>query len=529
MVVNKYFVLRKYLILIITLFFSYPVFSAGISLDIKKTEYLNAVISTVDSSLPDIESVVPGYKPTKINRHKILINNFHGDKKDEFALGYALGEVLRFDVSSYAGDKLYMPGYYLFARDWNAVFYHVNNKNSLAGIDQLAKMWGVNYAVSGTIKIIEGKYKWKLNIIEVNSNKIVNSKNWEGGLSNISYALNQARKHILLTFLGNNAKGTGMFSMSSINDFDSLEKYGEFLVYRLDNDFEAVSARALELWESGFRKPAVGVSLMHKLTPRKDTPDFYGNMMSSIENAFDHPHLKTLNLYKRAYHDTGTRRKFYIDKLSQLVEAHPDDPIMLISLAWILAKRGYELKAFALTNEVISRWPELHRGWEVASSAAFKYSWFIRGNDYWKDVSVKAKQQFLALQKLADVAAENCYSASGGHPTCIIAKMLAQNGYSYELLQLFNEIIEIEPHNYYAYSIPLDFSARKWGGSVKKQEYILEKARLNNPDADWVEDMRKELAPDVKVPTSPILVFMLIIIALIVLFVGFILYRKMND
>ena len=529
MVVKNYFILRNYLILMIILLVSCPVYSAGFSHNIKKIEYLNAVLSTVDSPLPDIESVVPGYKPTKKIRYKILINNFHGDKKNEFELGYALAEVLRFDVSTYAGDKLYMPGYHLFARDWNAVFHNVNDKNSMSGITQLAKMWGVNHAVSGSIKIIEDRYKWKLDIIDVSSNKIISSKNWEGNLSNISFALAQARKYILIMFLGNNAKGIGTFSISSINDFDSLRKYGEFLVFRLNNDFEAISERAFELWESGFRKPAIGVSLMHYLLPKEDASNQYSSVLTSIENSFEHPHIKSLNLYLRAYYDTGENREFYIDNLSQLVEAHPDDPTMLLSLALIFAKRGYELKAFTLTNEIITRWPELHRGWVVASTTAFKYSWFIRGSDYWKDVPTNAKQQFSELKKLAGLAAENCYLASGGHPTCIISKMLALNGYSYELVQLFNEIIEIEPNNYYAYRIPLNFSARKWGGSVQKQEYILEKARLNNPDADWVEDLRKKFAPDVKEHTSPVMVFMLTILAFVAFVIGFIVYKKMND
>ncbi len=105
--------------------------------------------------------------------------------------------------------------------------------------------------------------------------------------------------------------------------------------------------------------------------------------------------------------------------------------------------------------------------------------------------------------------------------------MLTQRGYTYELRKLFKYTTELEPHNSRPYDIALNFYSKKWGGSNRAQKQLLELAIKNNPNSEWVEEIRKKWAPNISISSSSPYIW---ILALLIfgLIIAFFIYRRNN-
>ena len=261
----------------------------------------------------------------------------------------------------------------------------------------------------------------------------------------------------------------------------------------------------------------------------KSDPGFYGRILASISAEMKHSHIQALAALKGRKYEKDSRSGVHIGKLKSLIQENPDDPNLLISLAWLFSDNDDEIKAMSLVYELIAKWPELHRSWLVSSNTLYRYSWTIRGTKYWRDIPDKKKRYFRVLQRLSGIASDNCYSISDGNPACVISKMTIQSGYSSELMDFFHEAIQVEPHNRIPYNIALNFSARKWGGSDKAQQYVLEQAIKNNPDVGWTDEIRERWAPELSLPIPSFVKLLIIILLIIILVVAYFIYRKYSE
>lgn len=492
----------------------------AISGEIMQQEFFNYLDNVITIDIPKITSVVPGYIQTHNKSTKLIIGNFTGDTENDRKFGYALGEVLRYDISLVAGSQLYMPGYHLYHKDSYVALNDLNNSiDNLQSIKRIANLWSIYTAVVGNIKISKNNFQWEVKIIDLKSDVTQNTHQWSGKLQNLTATINDVRQYILFHFLGKKESLHALDQVSGVNNYADLKAYGEFIIQKKDIHSDLVLNLALNAWNDGLRLPYVGMTLLRNLKPVDKDPHYYKNKMDEVANHFHHPNIQGLNASRQGDNGRFGFQEHNIKKLQSLVKSNPNNPGLMLSLADLLAESNHKLSAISVSKEILKKWPDLYRGWLSMGYSLKKYAWQLRGFSYWRYVPEKEKQQFQALMLLYGKASDNCYSITSGHSSgCIINKMSSLASYSQQLMVLFEEAVAIAPHQRGVYSVPLHYSAPKWGGGLDVQRYILEQAKKNNPDAKWIEEIRKKSAPDVDLFWTPTLVWS--VLFLIIAFAG---------
>ncbi len=527
---KKYKIILISAILLIFQFHGSLVSASSLTDNLTRQEFTNSLYQIINTDLPEMDEIIPDYRSTNLYLNSLFITNFYTSNKskssDAKALSYALGEVLRYEVSSEATKQLYMSGYHLYYRDSEYLFKHSKDKKDfLKRTKKLAKIWSINNIATGNFQLTNNKYSWTIELINLKQNKITASRQWQGKLNDLPNALIEAKYFILSKLLNDSKQFKNNKLIFDIKNYDTLKTYGEFIIQKSTRDKDSLLEYATNIWESGLKLPAIGVAIIQSLHYTKKNSSYYEKIMYQTVSHFKHPHIKALHALLHGIDGDYADRDEHITTLKNLILDYPDDPTLMISLANLLSETAHELPALTISTEAIIRWPGLHRAWAATSQSIFRYSWVIRGTEYWRNVPKNSKREFRQLQQLSSKAADNCSSIITRHPLCSISKMLTQRGYTYELRKLFKYSTELEPHNNRPYDIALNFFSKKWGGSDQAQKRVLELAIKNNPNSEWVEELRKRWAPNISTSSSSLYIWIVVLLG-IGLLIAFLIYRR---
>ena len=192
-----------------------------------------------------------------------------------------------------------------------------------------------------------------------------------------------------------------------------------------------------------------------------------------------------------------------ITKMKKLMQENPDDASIAINLAGAIVDNGNSVEAITVLLEAVERWPQNYRAWWSLGWAVNKHAWQVRGNSFWRDVPERAKTRFKSLAILSDKILDQALKLNDRSPglwNMKINTLGSIDGFSNEILEVFDKAVLIAPQNRSVYSSALNYSGQNWGGSVKARRHIIETAEKNNPDAVWPEVMRNRHIGDFERP-----------------------------
>jgi tetratricopeptide (TPR) repeat protein len=192
------------------------------------------------------------------------------------------------------------------------------------------------------------------------------------------------------------------------------------------------------------------------------------------------------------YKAIGTLRKDMIKRLQTLVKENPNDSTVIANLAELLNDDGRYLEAIALCEEAVKRWPDRYRVWWAAAYILDSYASDVRGIKFWSEVPPKGKRMWRPLRDLAYRAVNRAIELHPYVSNLWVEKINAIAAYSEEMMTCFYKAIEYGPNNKRAYRAGLNYTLPQWGGSVKAQQEVWNLAVKNNPNAPWLEELRRE-------------------------------------
>lgn len=490
-------------------------------LEVRKADYIRQLYAVIQEDIQDVTDTIPGYSYRDIKVPGLLVGDITGRTEEEVDAGYAIADMVRYELTKLNSEYLYVPTYHFYYRDRDAISKIYHDKEVNEQIKALSALWGIENYTVGSISINEDVISLDLDIY---TRQAVLHKQWNGNKNDLIGSIPTLCQSVLTSI--DNQSGLTPSRDDYPGDFESLVKYGEFVRALSIENREALLADAQALWDAGYKYPAVGVKILTSLSPAFSEEHKFENSMWDVNSSLDHPHVHALYNQMMAFNGANRDRARYLNDLKRLASRYPYDPTMLSSVSRILAGKGNEPDAIGVSINLLSRWPDSHRSWNEMANSLFQYSWYIRGNGYASTVSSDQWRQFNALQRLAYEAAENCEYIAKGHAICLLDKIILANGYSDELYDLFVEAVKMEPYNQYIYSNMLTFASPKWGGSLEMQATILEIARNHNPDAKWVEDIRERWAPGVSAPISVMTIFAIVFLVILSLLAVFIIRNK---
>lgn len=117
----------------------------------------------------------------------------------------------------------------------------------------------------------------------------------------------------------------------------------------------------------------------------------------------------------------------------------------------------------------------------------------------WRDVPEHAKDKFKTLTYLADQATDAALTlnpASGQLWNLKMSNLGSVNGFSEELLEVFDKAATLAPKDGGIYETALNFSTEQWHGNPEARRHIIELAMKNNREQAWPSTMRKHFIAD---------------------------------
>ena len=189
--------------------------------------------------------------------------------------------------------------------------------------------------------------------------------------------------------------------------------------------------------------------------------------------------------------------------LKNLLKEQPNDPTLIVVLADALVNNGNSLEGIATLLEAVEHWPNFYRAWWSLGWALNKHSWQVRGDSMWRDVPEKAKKEFQTLSLLANLAIDEALTLnplSAALWNLKINTLGAADGYSDELMGVFEKAVKLAPKEQSIYKNALNYSAKKWYGTAEARRHIIELAIQNNPEESWPVILRNRHLVDFEPP-----------------------------
>ncbi len=72
----------------------------------------------------------------------------------------------------------------------------------------------------------------------------------------------------------------------------------------------------------------------------------------------------------------------------------------------------------------------------------------------------------------------------------------SRDGFTDEIIELFDRAVEVGPTNRLPYDVAIIYADNRWGGNPTARNHIIKTAEKNNPDAPWGEAMKRDNAED---------------------------------
>lgn len=463
------------------------------------------VRSELEDVLYPFTSVVPGYQRPAVSAPRIAVAEFRVSSDELLSWSQAISEILRYRIQYVPDVRLYMPAPYNTYLDAQA--NAVTGRALLTGysaFQNLNKALGIDLVLTGSVAFNGNEFALTAELVDAVNEGRTLQREWHfppEDLPAVLISISEWVYHSLGVELTPK-------QLAYIQDKKSLDR-------------QAIDDFVLHYSELQVLKGPLKRDKVNQL--QRQYPNFILLAMYALQNRVYANNLdeayKNLELYEslRSVHrgNAGIELESYrmmeigvlpkhevaarINGLKNLVKENPQDPTIMINFADALVKNGSTLEGIATMLEAVERWPNYYRAWWSLGWALNQHAWQLRGNSMWRDVPERAKEKFKILSHLSDLAIDEALALNPRNADLWelkISTLGSIDGFSQELMEVFDRAVQIAPKEKGIYDNALNFAAQKWGGTSEARVHIIELASKNNPEAAWPGVMRHQNISD---------------------------------
>jgi len=483
------------------------------------TPSLHSQIETaLEQKLPAPDRFIEHWRGGAADVPRLLVADFEQTGFDNANYGAAIGGVWRFDLGQslakiYSADT---SGYYIDVR------LEQRSRASERGVDaarRVAQRLGISYWLTGSVAEDPDKRVR----ISVTGGRLADdlraSETWSGRRDEIFDGLRIACKKALRTLAFPEIDvACGVGKGASAADLHEAALWLE-RTRRLGGDAWSNEARAFYA-----SRPKFGPAQL--IQSRTWTTGFYREKDNLAYDGFVAEHAGNITLQRWGQHrlaetletSLGAR---HLSALAGLVASAPGNPQPYIDFASALAGTRYlympsqgkpgemwhiapssrdphppYVAAVVVAAEAARRWPENYRVQWVLAAALDQIASNIRGTSFWKDLPADTRRRHVALRSLAGEALDRAMAQQPYVVDLWKIRLDHAGGKPEALMEVFRRAVVLAPNDAMLYTKAMNYANPQWGGTPAMREEIYETARARNPGADWVDDMRKNWAPD---------------------------------
>ncbi len=458
-----------------------------------------------------ISRVIPGYQ-RPINRvPRFSVTEFRVTSNELHTWSQAIAETLRYRIQYAPKVRLYMPAPYSIYDD-----AQVDNGperpllTARKHFQNLNRTLGIETVLTGSISKTENQFNLTTELLDVTSGNIILQTNWQFTWEELPGVLIEITQWVYL------ALGIGLSEdeLDYIRDESTLsllalqsfvQEYAKILVLEPTPKRELIDQ--LQTQHPRFALLAAYVISNRSFAQNLDEAYEYIELYERLRKLNPKNAGIELDTYKALDISVMPKHKVAakIKDMHTLVIENPHDPTMMIELATALLENGASLEGITVMLEAAQRWPENYRVWWTLGWAVNRHAWQVRGNSFWRDVPERAKDQFKALTPLADQIIDQALTLNSHNQrlwNMKINSLGSINGFSDELLEIFDKAVAEGPELKQIYSSTLNYSSKNWRGTPQARRHIIETAEKNNPDASWPKQMRNRYIDDFNRPIT---------------------------
>ncbi len=456
------------------------------------------------AELYQMTSVAPGYRRPARNAPRFAVGDFRVDDESLKDWSQAIAEILTYRIQYAPGARLYMPAPYY--RHIDAGINSETDKPLLtqsADFSRLRQSLGIDYVLTGEFSRGENDVL-RVELVATGNGEVRAKKGWRFASERLPEVLILVSKWVYES-LGVKLSPEEIAYLEDRNtlDYEAIEAFADNYgaIIRLEGRMKA--NKVGQLLEAHPDLPLLAVYAMHTRATPRDLDEAYRDLEANktIRERFSPNAGVALESYRAIHPETLPKHDVSrnLDSLAKLVVANRQDPTFMINFADALIANGDAFKGLSVLLEAVDRWPRQYRAWWSLGWALNQLAWQIRGDSYWRDVPEQAKTEFTRLSEFADRAIDRALALNPRHPNLWgmkINTLGSRDGYTDELLETFDLAVAEAPHHRMIYANALHYSTANWGGHAAARLHILDTAEKNNPDAPWLEEMRKRHVMD---------------------------------
>lgn len=156
---------------------------------------------------------------------------------------------------------------------------------------------------------------------------------------------------------------------------------------------------------------------------------------------------------------------------------------------------GTHSASLALALAIYRNAPDSYRSLWIMGYALERYGLMIRGWNPWQDVPEVGQRGFPVFIRWADKFDKATLRL---HPDADIVwtnHMVATALNGGDWVPIFEQAVEIGPHNPWIYDTAMNYALPQWGGDEELRQRIAAEALARNPDAQWAKTLPTRVHP----------------------------------
>lgn len=457
------------------------------------------------NELYPISKVIPGYQRPANIVPGLAVAEFRIVDNELHAWSQAISETLRYKIQYTPKVRLYMPSPYFThidaqlddgpSRPLLTARNHFRNLNQSLGIETV---------LTGSVSKTENQFHLTTELLDAVSGNEIFRTDWQFTGEELPDTLMSITEWVYLSLgvqLSENelayVRDESTLSQTALQSF--VQEYANII--SLEPPLKRDLIHILHAKHPEFALLAAYAATNR--TPAQNLDEAYKKIALNERLRERHSPNAGIELDTYKMLDIGVMPKYEvaatIRNMQRLVVENSHDPSILIELGSALLANGSSIDGIAVMLEAVERWPDNYRTWWTLGWAINRHAWQVRGNSFWRDVPENAKVQFKSLTPLANQIIDRALSLNSHNPRLWNMKINSVgsiNGYSDEILTIFDKAVKTGPELEKIYSSALNYSSQNWKGNAKARRYIIETAEKNNPGAPWPKRMRNRHADD---------------------------------
>ena len=454
-----------------------------------------------------VTSLLPGYHRPINTQPKFAVAEFRLNNDKDYFFSRILADFLRTRIQFVPNSPLYMPA--LFNTHIDSGLLETLDRPLLTTSESFSNLHhalGIGSILTGTLQSNEGYIELGAELVNAEKGAIIKKRDWVFPIAAPSTALVEISRWVYDSL----DVDLNPEQLKYLEDLSSLPDgaFNEFVlqypeIYKAQGPLKRDKAQGL--FE---RYPKFALAAIYTLQTRlnaKDLEQAYKNLelYEKFETQFSDHSGVVLQSYMATEIEMLPKHKLTrrLDKIKHWVSKNYQDPTVVVSYADMLVNNGNTLDAIALLAEGVEVWPEQYRLWWSLGWALNSHAWQVRGDTYWKDVPEKAKESYRILSELSDWAVDEALKLNPLNVKLWNMKLNAlgsRDGFSDELIEMFDQAVVIDPSYRRLYDSAMNFSLSRWGGNAMARKHIIELAEKNNPEAPWVDRMKRTHAAELE-------------------------------